>query len=98
MNLSSKVYELCQLIPAGKISSYKILANKLKTHPRVIAQILKHNLKPIKIPCHRIISSNGYISGYFGKHVKQKIKLLKKEGIKIKDNKVLNFKKILYKF
>jgi len=98
MNLSSKVYELCQLIPKGKISTYREIAHKLNSKAyRAVGQALKKNPFP-KIPCHRIISSNGYISGYFGKNIKQKIKLLEKEGIKIKNNKVLNFKKILYRF
>jgi len=46
-------------------------------------------------PCHRVICANSLIGGYaFG--LKKKIKLLQEEGIEVKNNKVLGFKKIIY--
>jgi methylated-DNA-[protein]-cysteine S-methyltransferase len=92
MNLKQKVLrEVCK-IPKGKTKTYKEIAKKLKTSPRFVAKILSQNLNPIKIPCHRVIRSNGKISGYTFKgkrRDKMKIKLLKKEGVKIKDNKMI---------
>jgi len=98
MNFSSKVYQLCKQIPRGKISTYKLIAKKLNSKAyRAVGQALKNN--PYQnVPCHRVISSDGSISGYKGNQIKQKIKLLQKEGIKIKNNKVLNFKEVLHKF
>lgn len=53
---------------------------------------------PIEIPCHRIINSDGRIGSYKGvKNSKEKIKLLKKEGIEIKNNKI-ELKKYLFTF
>ena len=55
---------------------------------RAIGNILNKN-QSSKIPCHRVIKSNGLIGGYkYGQ--KRKIKLLKNEGIKIKSNKIIN--------
>jgi len=81
-NFQKQVYEIVRKIPIGKTLSYKKIAEKLNTSPRAVGQALKANPNPIKIPCHRVIHTNGKIGGYkFGK--KKKLQLLKKEGVKI---------------
>tara|TARA_Y100000034_G_C6879387_1_gene402677 strand:- start:413 stop:721 length:309 start_codon:yes stop_codon:yes gene_type:complete len=99
----NKVYSLTKKIPKGKISTYKIVAKKLNTKAyRLIGQALKNNPTPIKVPCHRVVNSKGELHGFSGsksqKSLNKKANLLKKEGIKIKNNKILNFKKVLHKF
>ena len=97
MQLIKKLYKLVKKIPRGKISTYKILAKKLNTNSyRAIGKLLNKNTSS-KIPCHRIIMSSGAIGGY-NKGIKKKIKLLKKEGIPIKNNKIQNLKSYLFKF
>ena len=49
------------------------------------------------VPCHRVVKADGRI-GKFASGTKNKIKVLKKEGIKIKNNKIVDFEKYLYKF
>jgi len=95
MELKQKVFrEVCK-IPKGKTKTYKEIARAIKTSPRAVARILSKNLEPIKIPCHRVIRSDGKIGGYTfkGKRKdKMKINLLKKEGVRIKRAEViLNF-------
>lgn len=98
MNFDEKVLNLCKKIPKGKITTYKLIAKKLNTKAyRAVGNALKKNKKPIIIPCHRVVKSSGFIGGY-SRGIKNKIKLLKVEGIKIKNNKVLDFKKKLFKF
>jgi methylated-DNA-[protein]-cysteine S-methyltransferase len=72
------VLELTKLIPSGKITTYKIIAEKLGTKAyRAVCTALAKNKHPIVIPCHRVINSNGYIGNYSGEGgVKQKIELL----------------------
>ncbi len=86
-DLKKKVFiEVCK-IPKGETRSYKEIAEKVNSSPRAVAKILSQNLKPIKIPCHRVIRSNGKIGGYTfkGKRKdKMKIKLLRKERVEIK--------------
>lgn len=88
-NLKNKIYKLVKKIPKGKITTYKEIGEKLNTKAyRLIGQILSKN-KNKKIPCHRVINSNGSIGGYLGiKNNPEKIKILKKEGLKIKKNKI----------
>lgn len=103
MNFSEKVYQLCEKIPKGKLSTYGEIAKILNTKAyQAVGQALKRNPNPDKVPCFKIVKSNGKIGGFAGKtsgkKIKEKIKLLEKEGIKIRNNKVVNFKKLLYKF
>ena len=87
MNFTEKVYNLCRKIPKGKVSTYKILSKKLKSKAyRAVGNALNKN-KSKQVPCHRVIKSSGEIGG-FNKGTKNKIKLLKKEGIIIKNNKI----------
>lgn len=92
-----KVYEIVKKIPKGNVVSYGDLARKLKTSARAIGQIMKRNLYE-SVPCHRVVMSNGNIGGFRGKNYKEKIKLLRKEGIKIKNNRIQNFDKVLFRF
>ena len=47
------------------------------------------------IPCHRVVMSDGRVGGY-SQGAERKIELLEKEGVKIKNNEILNFKKFLF--
>ncbi len=78
------VYALTARIPKGKVSTYGKIARKLGKPgaSRAVGQALNRNPWAPQIPCHRVISSNGDIGGFAGGK-KQKIKLLKQEGVKI---------------
>ncbi len=98
MNFNEKVWNLCKKIPKGKVSTYKLLANKLNTKAyRAVGNALNKNPYAPKVPCHRVIGSKANLVG-FAHGLKAKKKLLEKEGIKVKDNKVINFEKVLFRF
>ena len=88
-----KVYELCKKVPKGKVTTYKAIAKKMETKAyRAVGAALNKN--PFaKVPCHRVVGSNGHLVG-FARGLKKKAALLKKEGIKIKNNKIKNFYKV----
>ena len=90
--LKQKVFkEVCN-IPRGKTRTYKEIAKAVGSSPRQVARILSQNPRPIKIPCHRVIRADGKIGGYTfkGKRKdKMKVKLLKKEGVKIKKREII---------
>lgn len=78
-----RVFKIVKKIPKGKVLSYKEVA-KLAGKPmawRLVGNILNKN-KNNRIPCHRVIRSNGRVGGY-RKGVNKKISLLRKEGIVI---------------
>jgi methylated-DNA-[protein]-cysteine S-methyltransferase len=96
-SFSEKVYNLTKKIPAGKVSTYRNIANKLNTKAyQAVGNAMNKNPNAPSTPCHRVINSNGNLGG-FASGLKNKIKLLKQEGIEIKDNKI-NLKKFEYKF
>jgi len=83
-SFQSKVYKVVSKIPKGKILTYKKVAS-LAGSPRAwraVGNVLNKNRNP-KIPCHRVIRSDGTIGGY-NRGIKNKIALLKKEGVFIK--------------
>ena len=95
---AQKLYDLLKEIPQGKVTTYKELAKKLKTKGyRAIGQIVGANPNAPQVPCHRVVRSDGGLGGYaFG--LKKKIEILTKEGVKIIDEKVVDFVKKLHKF
>jgi len=79
-----KVWNYLKSIPKGKTKTYKQVAAAIKKPKsiRAVANAIGKNPYPPKIPCHRVIRSDGSIGGYSGKGgIKTKKLLLKKEGI-----------------
>ena len=79
MKFQEKVLQIVKKIPKGKTLTYKKVA-ELSGRPRAwraVGNILNKN-KNLKIPCHRVIRSNGKIGG-FNQGIKKKTALLEKE-------------------
>ena len=79
-----KVWKYLKKIPKGQIRTYSDVAkaiNKPKS-VRAVANAIGKNPYAPKIPCHRVIRSDGSLGGYSGKGgINTKRKLLKSEGI-----------------
>jgi len=97
VKFSERCYQILKEVPKGKVTTYKILANVLGTKAyRAVGSAMKNNPYAPRVPCHRVIKSNGEIGEYaFG--VQKKIALLEKEGIEIKNNKI-DLNRFLYTF
>jgi methylated-DNA-[protein]-cysteine S-methyltransferase len=101
--LAKKTYELLKKVPKGKVTTYKALADALGTKAyRAIGQFMRTNPYAPVVPCHRVVASNGSIGGFRGNttgtEIQNKITLLKKEGIEVKNNKIVNFQNHLLTF
>jgi O-6-methylguanine DNA methyltransferase len=71
-----EVWALLAKIPFGKTMSYKEMAQKLNRPKayRAVARAIGRNPLSYFIPCHRVIASDGSISGYrFGREIKEKL-------------------------
>ncbi len=98
MSFQQKVWQLLKQIPRGKVTTYKIIAEKLGTKAyRAVGNACHNNPYAPEAACHRVVNSDGRIGG-FRSGVENKIKLLEKEGVKTKGGKIQNFKKVLFKF
>jgi len=78
-----RVLEVVRKIPRGEVLTYKEVARRAGSPRafRAVGNILAKNFDP-KIPCHRVIRSDGAAGGY-NRGVKRKELLLKKEGVKL---------------
>ena len=78
-----KVWKYLRTIPKGKVKTYKQVAigiNRSKS-ARAVANACAKNPYAPKIPCHRVIRTDGTMGGYSGKGgIKTKKNLLKREG------------------
>ena len=93
------VWNLLKKIPKGRVTTYKRIAIALgkPNAARAVGNACNRNPNAPKVPCHRVVCSDGSIGGY-AKGEKRKIALLKSEGITIKNNKALLFSKQLFEF
>ena len=81
-----KVWSYLEKIPLGSVKTYSQVAKGIgKPHAvRAVAHAIGKNPFAPKIPCHRVIRSDGSLGGYSGKGgIKTKRLLLKKEGISL---------------
>ena len=85
------VFSIVKNIPKGKVTTYKIIAAKLNLPKsyRAVGNALNKNRDFLSIPCHRVVKSDGSLGGYV-KGTSKKMRILKKEGIKINNNKSNN--------
>jgi O-6-methylguanine DNA methyltransferase len=77
-----KVWEELKKIPLGTTKSYKQIAKAIgrPNASRAVANACGKNPKPIEIPCHRVIKSDGSLGGYSAQGgVETKRKLLELE-------------------
>ena len=81
-----KVWNYLKNIPKGQVRTYKQVAIGIKSpkSARAVANACAKNPYAPKIPCHRVIKSNGALGGYSGKGgIKEKLRLLRSEKVVI---------------
>lgn len=87
----NNVYKICSAIPKGKVATYGQIA-KLAGKPkasRAVGVFMKNNPDAPIVPCHRVVASDGSLTGYSGAGgIIQKKKMLIEEGVVFKNNKV----------
>jgi methylated-DNA-protein-cysteine methyltransferase-like protein len=91
------VYDVVRQIPKGRVTSYGAIANYLgtKLSARMVGWAMNaaHTAQP-KVPAQRVVNRNGILSGkaHF-KTPTQMEELLKKDGVLVKDDTVVDFTK-----
>ena len=81
-----KVWKYLISIPKGSIRTYKQVAIAINCPKaaRAVANACAKNPYAPKIPCHRVIRSDGALGGYSGRGgIRQKLKLLRSEKVSI---------------
>jgi methylated-DNA-[protein]-cysteine S-methyltransferase len=94
----ARTLDLVSKIPKGRVTTYKELARALGSPlaSRAVGNAIAKNPRPVEIPCHRVVRSDGSVGKYiFGSD--KKVSLLIEEGVEVKDGKV-NLAKHLSRF
>ena len=90
-------------IPKGRVTTYGLVARRLNTKAyRAVGNACRRNPYAPRVPCHRVVRSNGTVGGFGGKtsgnNVNKKIQLLRKENVEIRNGRIVNFEKVLFSF
>ena len=94
------VYQVVRLVPKGRVTSFGAIAAYLgaRSSSRLVGYAMHgaQNVKP-KVPAHRVVNRNGLLTGkHHFKTPHQMQELLEKEKVKVKNDKVVDFKKLFW--
>jgi len=87
-SFAERVYRAAALIPRGSVSTYRELARAIGNPgaARAVGTALSRNRSP-RIPCHRVVRSDGSVGGYAWGTAK-KIARLRAEGVEVQQGKI----------
>ena len=99
-NFFELVYQVVRQIPKGRVTSYGAIAACLgiKSSARMVGWAMNGsgNIRP-RVPAHRVVNRNGMLSGkHHFKPPSLMENLLKKEGIKVKEDKIVDYQKLFW--
>ncbi|QED38761.1 MGMT family protein [Antarcticibacterium arcticum] len=94
-----RVYEVVKLVPYGRVTSYGAIARYLGSagSSRMVGWALNNSHKLEDIPAQRVVNRMGMLTGkhhFGGTNAMQQ--MLESEGVKVKDNQVVNFDKLYW--
>jgi methylated-DNA-protein-cysteine methyltransferase-like protein len=94
------VHDIARQIPSGRVTSYGAIAACLGTRlsARMVGWAMNaSHLAEKPVPAHRVVNRNGMLTGKLHFNPPEKMeKLLKNEGVSVKDDKVEDFKKLFW--
>jgi O-6-methylguanine DNA methyltransferase len=91
MTFTQKTYQLIRQIPPGKVATYGQVAELVGSPraARAVGMAMATNPDAPRTPCHRVVASDGSLTGYSaGDGIPSKKALLLKEGVQFVGNKV----------
>ena len=88
MSFNEKVWAMTARIPRGKVCTYGDIAKALGTKAyRAVGNALNRNPYAPAVPCHRVVGSNGSLTGFAGGLTKKQ-RLLREEGVAVESDRV----------
>lgn len=90
-SFTSRVHAIVASIPKGRVATYGQVAKAAGNAKasRAVGMAMSRNRDPKAVPCHRVVSSTGALTGYgMGKGIITKKSILKKEGVLFTGEKV----------
>jgi methylated-DNA-protein-cysteine methyltransferase-like protein len=94
-NIYEVIFAVVREVPKGRVTTYGAVAAAIgvKSGARMVGYAMNHadGVKP-KVPAHRVVNRNGLLTGKHHFSPPERMQqLLEKEGVKVKDDKVVDF-------
>ncbi|HUW42853.1 MAG TPA: endonuclease V [Thermoplasmata archaeon] len=99
IDLHAKVDDLVAQVPEGMVTTYGEVAKALGdiVASRFVGKVMSENDDVVRVPCRRVVQSDGTIGGFTGEGGPQgKKKLLRAEGIDFEGDRIVDFEKRLF--
>lgn len=98
-DLWKEAYDLVAQVPEGRVTTYGEVAKALGdiVASRFVGLAMSKNEDIVRVPCRRVVQSDGTVGGYTGGGPEKKTRLLRQEGIKIVGSKVVDLDNVLFK-
>ncbi len=98
-NFFERVYAVARQVPYGRVTSYGAIAKYLGAarSARMVGWAMNASHGHDDVPAHRVVNRQGLLTGkhhFEGTNLMQQ--LLESEGVKVKDNKVVQFEKLFW--
>ena len=96
-NIYEIIYDVVRAVPRGRVTTYGAVAAAIgvKSGARMVGYAMNscQGIKP-KVPAHRVVNRNGMLTGKHHFSPPEKMQqLLEKEGVKVKDDTIVDFEK-----
>ncbi len=93
------VYQVVQLVPTGRVTTYGAIAAYLglKSGARMVGWAMNAAHSIADVPAHRVVNRNGVLTGrHHFEPIDAMQKLLEAEGVEVNNNQVQEFRKLLW--
>ena len=97
-DLVEETYKLVAQVPKGRVTTYGAVARALGdvAASRFVGVVMSENSDIERVPCRRVVLSDGHVGGYTGGGTPKKIRLLKEEGIEIVGDRITDLDRFLF--
>ena len=98
-DMMETTYDLVAQVPEGKVTTYGEVARALgdTVASRFVGVAMSMNQDIVRVPCRRVVQSDGSLGGYTGGGPRKKGRLLREEGVAVESGRIVNLDKILFK-
>jgi len=97
-DMIAETYDLVAQVPIGKVTTYGEVARALGdiVASRFVGYAMSLNDDIVKVPCRRVVQSDGRLGGYTGGGPAKKARLLREEGIEVVEGKVADLDRYMF--
>lgn len=97
-DMMAETYDLVAQVPEGRVTTYGEVARALGdiVASRFVGHAMSLNDDIVRVPCRRVVQSDGRLGGYTGGGPAKKARLLRKEGIGVVDGRVVDLDRYMF--